>query len=299
MCGRARAGYRADQIRNIVRMERELHATHPAQSFSKVENFCPGRKNCVCVQQDGNIESRDLVMMTWGLIPRFAPKNQKLDHFFMMNCRVETIAEKRSFKSLLERGKRCVVVHNGFYEWTEEVTKEKRPFYIFDPQDRPMLFAALYDDFETNEGMHLQTYTILTQPACSKLKFLHHRQPIRLMTDAEVDAWVNPTSDLATEIMPLVNGWQQEAVSEGMAAHYDTHPVTPRINTLRYQGDDCAVQVKRATIKNFFKSPVKDKNSQQQSTPTAGTDGAASSSQNSELEDVRHDFGRDFDDGDR
>ena len=186
--------------------------------FQAVENFSPGRRGPVILQTSDH-SSRDIRMMTWGLIPRFASKTQKPDHFFMFNCRVETINEKISFKSLLQRGQRCVVVHNGFYEWAVEA-KEKQPYYIYDPSGEPLRFAALYDEFENADGETLETYTILTSPSCTKINFLHHRQPIRLLNDREIDVWLNPASELEQELMPLVREWSTELNYESLSDRY-------------------------------------------------------------------------------
>lgn len=56
--------------------------------------------------------------MTWGLIPAWTKKEEKLDFFRMFNARCETVPEKTVFNRLL-KGRRCVVLLNGFYEWAQ------------------------------------------------------------------------------------------------------------------------------------------------------------------------------------
>lgn len=56
--------------------------------------------------------------MTWGLVPSWTKKEEKLDFFRMFNARSETVPEKTVFSRLLG-SKRCVVLLNGFYEWAQ------------------------------------------------------------------------------------------------------------------------------------------------------------------------------------
>ena len=58
-----------------------------------------------------------LAMFRWGLIPFWA-KDPLIGHK-MINARAETVDEKPSFKTCLQR-KRCLIVADGFYEWKKE-----------------------------------------------------------------------------------------------------------------------------------------------------------------------------------
>ena len=57
--------------------------------------------------------------MKWGMV---IPNS----HDLVINGRLEELFVKPFFKGLLGR-KRCVIVFNGYYEWTE---KSKTPFLI-------------------------------------------------------------------------------------------------------------------------------------------------------------------------
>lgn len=71
--------------------------------------------------------------MTWGLVPSWTKKEEKLDFFRMFNARSETVPEKTVFSRLLG-SKRCVVLLNGFYEWAQVSSIS----YIENPQS-PLL----------------------------------------------------------------------------------------------------------------------------------------------------------------
>lgn len=128
--------------------------------------------------------------MRWGLIPAWA-KNEKI----IINARVETAAEKPSFRNLF-KNRRCLVVADGFYEWLRE-SKSRLP-YRFTLQDgRLFSLAGLWDRWRRPDGTELETYTILTTQANDLVAPIHHRMPVILDEDGE-RAWLNgePGGDL-------------------------------------------------------------------------------------------------------
>jgi len=64
-----------------------------------------------------NTGSNHLVVFRWGLIPFWA-KDPSIGNK-MINVRAETVDEKPSFKTGLQR-KRCLIVADGFYDWKKE-----------------------------------------------------------------------------------------------------------------------------------------------------------------------------------
>ena len=53
------------------------------------------------------------------------------------NCRIEGLLESKLFKDPLNKGKRCVVLCDGFYEWKKtQVKGEKQPYFIYFPQSK-------------------------------------------------------------------------------------------------------------------------------------------------------------------
>ena len=71
-------------------------------------------------------------LMKWSYAPLWK-KDMNL-----INCRSETMHEKASFKS----AKRCVIFHNGWFEWQRK-DKEKIPFYHYSTSNN---FAGLYNE---------------------------------------------------------------------------------------------------------------------------------------------------------
>ncbi len=81
----------------------------------------------------------------------------------LINCRYETMNEKPSYKN----AKRCVIFHNGWYEW-QKISAEKIPYYHYSESN---YFAGLY-----NESGCL----IITRNATQNINKIHHRQPVLL-----------------------------------------------------------------------------------------------------------------------
>ncbi|KAB0401885.1 hypothetical protein E2I00_011810, partial [Balaenoptera physalus] len=74
--------------------------------------------------------------MRWGLVPSwFKEADPSKLQYNTSNCRSDTIMEKRSFKVPLGKGRRCVVLADGFYEWQRgQRTNRTQPYFIYFPQ---------------------------------------------------------------------------------------------------------------------------------------------------------------------
>lgn len=149
-------------------------------------------------------KNRTVVPMRWGLHPSWrkeAPEGRPL-----FNARVETAAEKPSFRTPFKR-RRALIPTTGWYEWervemmTESGrgTKEvKQPHFIFEDSDEALgnmgneifAFAGLWDRWAVSEGIELLSCTILTTAATGDVKNLHHRMPVRL-PESRWDEWLD------------------------------------------------------------------------------------------------------------
>ena len=73
-----------------------------------------------------------VVSFSWGLIPRWAPDASRAAS--LINARIETVAEKPSFRDLVAQH-RCVIPMDGYFEWKEQLRHDamkpiKQPFYF-------------------------------------------------------------------------------------------------------------------------------------------------------------------------
>ncbi|BDA46358.1 Abasic site processing protein HMCES [Coccomyxa sp. Obi] len=239
MCGRARC--------SLGREEAIAAAGVAADKWRDYEKFLPkynlgpgSRTPIVRRDKEGDTE---LQTMTWGLVPSWTKKEEKLDFFRMFNARSETVPEKTVFSRLLG-SKRCVVLLNGFYEWAQE-HKTKQPYYIHLDGNHIMRMAGLYDSWQDAEGNWLYTYTILTTDSSKRLQWLHDRMPVILPDAQAAEAWLqNGTLD-TKQYAALCTPYNGE----------DLHwfPVTPAMSKPDFQGPECCKPLKRQSIATFFK----------------------------------------------
>ncbi|MEO7022086.1 MAG: SOS response-associated peptidase [Ktedonobacteraceae bacterium] len=146
-------------------------------------NIAP-TQNVVAILKNGTTH---LSTLRWGLIPAWA-KDETIGSR-MINARAETLAEKPSFKHLL-RGRRCLVVADGFYEWKTE-GKEKTPMYITLLENQLFAFAGLWDIWKNPDGETIQSCTIITTEPNELMVSIHNRMPAILRPGA-YDDWLNP-----------------------------------------------------------------------------------------------------------
>jgi putative SOS response-associated peptidase YedK len=177
-------------------------------------NIAPGTRQPVIVQEAGE---RELSTMQWGLIPRWSKDLRSAKP--LINARAETLAEKPSFRTLLN-GRRCLVPASGFYEWKKE-GRRKTPFY-FRLRERPVFsFAGLYDVWHDPQGEGYATYTIITTAPNSLMAPIHNRMPAILFPEDET-LWVSSDvlapSALTRILAPYPDG------------EMEAYPVSPLVN---------------------------------------------------------------------
>ncbi|XP_015694436.1 abasic site processing protein HMCES isoform X2 [Oryza brachyantha] len=187
--------------------------------------------------------------MKWGLVPSFTGKNEKPDHFRIFNARSESIKEKASFRRLISYN-RCLVAVEGFYEWKKDGSK-KVPYYIHFQDQKPLVFAALFDTSTNSEGETINTFTILTTRASTSLKWLHDRMPVILGDEYSINTWLNSASLKLEEITVPYEG-----------ADLVWYPVTAAIGKTSFDGPECMKEVQMRPNENpistfFARKPVK------------------------------------------
>jgi putative SOS response-associated peptidase YedK len=158
-------------------------------------NIAPGQMVPVVISQSPN----RLVLMRWGLIPRWA-KDQK-SSYKMINARIETITERPSYRHLLA-GNRCLVPASGYYEWKAE-GREKIPYYIHPAQGSFVAFSGLYDTWKDTKGEEIQTFTIVTRDADEHMARLHNRMPVVLAPEDE-QAWLAPHLTIPSQAVEIL-----------------------------------------------------------------------------------------------
>jgi putative SOS response-associated peptidase YedK len=111
----------------------------------------------------------------------------------------------------------------GFFEWQVLADgKTKQPYYITLNDQDIFGFAALWDSSKRDDGVTVESCTIVTMPANALMTEIHnakHRMPA-ILTKDDRDAWLTTTPDNAFQLL---------------RQYPDTHmvamPVSKRVNT--------------------------------------------------------------------
>ena len=165
----------------------------------------------------------ELLTMQWG----FSAEKMKR----IVNTRAETILDQERTPRG-EPAKRCVIVADGYYEWTQEGT-HKIPYYLFRPQQKIFGMAGLWRTAKDQAENITESCTIITVPANEKAGQIHERMPA-LLDIAQTLRWLEV--DLRREslqdlLIPAPNAWLQ------------SHPVHHRINRVGIDDPQCVKAV--------------------------------------------------------
>lgn len=187
---------------DINRVARAFNVAPTLQTTARY-NVAPTQE-VVTVMRNG---AAHLELLRWGLIPSWA-KEESIGSK-MINARAETLAEKPSFKRLL-RGKRCLVVADGFYEWKQE-HGGKVPMYITMKDHEPFAFAGLWDTWKNPEGEPIRTCTIITTNPNDVVLPIHNRMPAILTPEAR-EEWLDPGLQDDNVLLHLLSPYPSEAM---------------------------------------------------------------------------------------
>ncbi|XP_057317306.1 abasic site processing protein HMCES-like [Hydractinia symbiolongicarpus] len=196
-------------------------------------------KNKFFSSENEDLSERILLPMQWGLVPSWHKGDPKKFSFNMINCRCDTLTEKKSFMNALEKGQRCIVLADGFYEWKVN-GKEKQPYYIqlkgsdkLPAESKPMLsMAGLFDKQISEEG-ELYTYTVITVDASSSVQWLHHRMPAILDSEDDISQWLN------VDTIP----WKKALDLLKPKNCLEWYPVSSVVNNVRNNTEDCVKKI--------------------------------------------------------
>lgn len=132
--------------------------------------------------------------MRWGLVPGWAREGKASQGF--INARVETAREKPSFRDAWRRGRRCLVMATGYYEWER---KGGPPTLLQAEDGLPFAMAGLWEPgrgeavaLDRSAGEEVRagpTCAILTTEAAVEIEDLHPRMPVLLRAD-QAQAWL-------------------------------------------------------------------------------------------------------------
>ncbi len=183
---------------------------------------------------------RQLRILRWGLVPSWA-KDPAIGSR-MINARVETVAEKPSFRRAFER-RRCLLPADGYYEWYAgegedkggKAVKRKQPYFIHPADGSVMAMAGLYEFWrdrtrpDDDPEAWRVTCTVITTSAQDELGRIHDRMPMIIERERWAD-WLDPGLTAAEEAKRLL-----VPAGPGLLAH---HPVSTEVNNVRNNGPE-------------------------------------------------------------
>ena len=99
----------------------------------------------------------------------------------MINARGETLAQKPAFRTSYKK-RRCLVVADGFYEWSHAGSR-KQPFFIRLKSNDVFAFAGLWDTWHNPDGSIIESCAIITTSANELVGKIHDRMPVILQPE--------------------------------------------------------------------------------------------------------------------
>jgi putative SOS response-associated peptidase YedK len=152
------------------------------------------------------IASDGAAMQRWGLKAAW-------DNKLIINARSETIAEKSSFRPLLQR--RCLIPATGWFEWqTIEGAKRKRKHRLQPEGHGSFCFAGLSDG---------ERVVMLTRAPAPEIAHVHDRMPAVLAREDE-QRWLDPTLKF-NQVRELLENKRDRYVAEPLEEMPPVKPV--------------------------------------------------------------------------
>nr|XP_016847126.1 PREDICTED: embryonic stem cell-specific 5-hydroxymethylcytosine-binding protein [Anolis carolinensis] len=263
MCGRTAVSLGADRIRRACAYrDTQGRRRHPewknADQYKPSYNKSPQSNNPVLLslkhfEKDAGSSERILMAMRWGLVPTwFKESDPSKMQYNTSNCRSDTMMQKLSYKGPLVKGKRCVVLAEGYYEWQQR-NGQKQPYFIYFPlneqetiiksdveeedikEDRRLLtMAGIFDCWEPpNGGETLYSYTVITVDASKTVSSIHNRMPAILDGDDAISKWLDFAEIPIQEALKVIHPTENLAF----------HPVSTVVNNSRNSSPVCIVPI--------------------------------------------------------
>jgi putative SOS response-associated peptidase YedK len=202
-------------------IEREFNLVRTEWKFPASYNVAPTQDvPAVRLNRQGDHSGS---LLHWGLIPFWAKGVQP--KYSTINATIEKLTDGATWRGPWTRGQRCIMPARGFYEWQLLPDgKSKQPYYITLNDQDILGFAALWDSSRRDDGVTVESCTMVTMPANRLMSEIHnvkHRMPAILAKDAR-DAWLTASPEEAFKLL---------------TQYPDTHmiatPVSKRVNAPR------------------------------------------------------------------
>lgn len=230
MCGR----YRLSRRKQLV--EEYFDCVPWDEDWSPRYNIAPSQPIPV-IRQSPKEPVRELTLMKWGLIPRWA-KDPSIA-MSTINAKSETAALKPAFRDPLKL-RRCLIPADGFYEW-RRMGKTKQPFCFEVNHGELFAFAGLWDGWKDSNGRWVKTCSILTTIPNAVTSTVHDRMPV-ILDPGSYDRWLDPKMQNAGAISKLLKRYDARPMR--------CYPVGTRINHVVNDDAECSRPAEIAEAQN-------------------------------------------------
>ncbi len=207
MCGRYTVKSSIEEISDLIPGKFD----YPL--FAPNYNVAPSQKSLIATYAEEKYIGK---MAKWGILPHWM--KQKRSPF--INARSETAFVKPSFRGLYKNN-RCVVIADGFYEWTS-IGGKKQPVYFYLKNQRPFAFAGFWQEDRESESL---TFIIMTTEANEVIEQFHARMPV-ILEKKGIEAWLEEGNK---EVLMPYNDKIQH------------HFVSPMVNSPKNNSEECII----------------------------------------------------------
>jgi putative SOS response-associated peptidase YedK len=225
MCGRmtlTRSGSEIADYFALAMAEDEI-AEMNGEPLRARYNIAPSQQVATIVGlPDGG---RSLTWKKWGLVPSWSMDQAVGGRLF--NARSETADEKPSFRAAWKR-RRCLVVADGFYEWTKQ-GRRRQPYHFSAHEGSLLGLAGLFEQWSGEGGEVVESCTVLTTDANPDLEGIHHRMPV-ILDSTRFGSWLDPASE---------TGLLKAMMVPARAGTLDRKAVSTRVNSPRFDDPQC------------------------------------------------------------
>lgn len=218
MCGRFTLYTDLDHIFDLYEIEQQINIVfHPRYNIAPAQSV-------LAIVNDGkkNIAG----MLRWGLVPNWAKDDKMATK--MINARAETLLEKPSFRSLVQR-KRCIIPADGFYEWMT-TDQGKQPMHIVMKDRSVFSMAGLYDTWFDAKGRKVSTCTVITTMSNALMESIHNRMPVILKREDE-QLWLNRNHENINDLLALLKPYHTQEMT--------AYPVSTIVGNVRNDSPEC------------------------------------------------------------
>lgn len=192
--------------------------------FSPSFNVGPSRYVPVIRMHDSSVEG---VMLRWGLIPDWAEADA--GKACAATASISSVEHAPATRGAWQLGRRCIVPMFGFYTWQQTWQGHRQPFFVR-LVNRPVFgVAAVWDRTEADEGDDViegcALITVPPNPLLAELQGAMTDMPA-IIERRDYAVWLTGAPAVARTVLKSFSPQQMIA-----------HPVSPRINSFRYDDD--------------------------------------------------------------